>query len=367
MGKGVERHALTAQVRGDAQGDEVRGIGDGLMEERWLVTGGSGFIGTNLIEELLTRRHVVSNVDVVPPLCGKHAALWSNTSILDREATAKHIAEFRPHVVVHLAANTGLSSPDDPHAFDVNTIGVTNIIDAVRTAGTVRRLIVASSMLVCRLGYQPTHDQDYCPGTPYGESKVETERLVRMAQGLPDWILVRPTTIWGPWHERLRDEFLSRLRSGRYFHPARDCSRSYGYVGNVVHQFIAFAQAPRDSVNGRVFYVGDKPILLSSYVDGFSRRLQGRPARRVPYPLLKLLACTGDLLVKAGWKKFPLTSYRLANMTSDHVLDMSATMQVAGPPRFTLDEGVDLTCVWLDGKMNPSGSSVESDGARCQT
>ncbi len=43
----------------------------------------------------------------------------------------------------------------------------------------VERAVIASSRLVCRIGYQPGFDEDYCPTTAYGASKVETECLVR--------------------------------------------------------------------------------------------------------------------------------------------------------------------------------------------
>ena len=317
------------------------------MPTRWLITGGSGFIGTNLIEALLSGGGIVSSVDIAPPLATSQKQVWENISILDREKLISHVTAYRPDIIIHLAANTGLSLGKDSHAFDVNTIGVANVIDAACAAGSTCRLIAASSMLVCRLGYQPEHDQDYCPSTPYGRSKVETENIVRAAQGRLPWVLVRPTTIWGPWHIRLKDEFLSRLRSGRYVHPSKDCRRSYGYVGNVVHQLIQIAEAPEKSVVSKMFYVGDESISLSSYVDGFSLQLIGRPAKRVPYVVLKTAAIMGDMLSKIGFKKIPLTSYRLSNMTSDNVLDMKSTIEIAGNPLFTLDQGIARTCEWL--------------------
>lgn len=187
-------------------------------------------------------------------------------------------------------------------------------------------------MLVCRLGYIPKHNEDYTPDTLYGESKVATEKLTRASALDCKWIIIRPTTVWGPWHLRMRDEFFRVLKKGYYFHPGgRSCLRSYGYVGNVVHQIKSLLSAPADQVHKKTFYVGDAPILLRDFVDGFSRRLCGKRVPTLPILLFRLLAQTGDLAIKLGWQNPPLNSYRLSNMTQDNIIDMSATLVVTGP------------------------------------
>ena len=95
-------------------------------------------------------------------------------------------------------------------------------------------MVFASSALVCRAGYRPTGETDYCPTTPYGESKVEMEILVRESTLIPcPWAMVRPTSIWGPRFGVPYKNFFSTVASGYYFHPGRhDVRRSFGYVGN---------------------------------------------------------------------------------------------------------------------------------------
>jgi GlcNAc-P-P-Und epimerase len=314
-------------------------------KHKYLVTGGSGFIGTNLITYLLSLGQEVINLDVAPPLILSHRALWKETSILDLAGLVKCFGETNPSVVVHLAARTDLNGADE-HAYAANTTGVANLLHAVCSVGTVRRLIVASSMLVCQLGYQPKHDTDYCPTTLYGKSKVKTEQLIHAAPDLPPWTLIRPTTIWGPWHLRLRDEFLARIKSGVYLHPRSDCRRSYGYVENVAYQILRLSELPEDQVAGKTFYVGDAPIRLSDYVDGFSLRLRHQPVRRLPLSVFKSAAWLGDMVAALGWRSVPLTSYRLSNMTRDNILDLSPTLSLTGPGPFTLLEGVERTCAW---------------------
>jgi len=318
------------------------------MSARVLVTGGSGFIGTNLVADLLRDGVQVANLDHSPPLEPAQAACWTETDLLDRDALVRHVAKFGPQQVVHLAARTDLAS-DVVSDYDANVAGTTHVIDAAEAAGTVRRMLVTSSMLVCRLGYVPSSDTDYAPDTAYGESKVRTERITRERDPDLEWALIRPTTIWGPYHLRLRDEFFRLLRRGLYVHPGgRPCRRSYGYVGNVVHQIRRLLEVPAERVHRRTFYVGDPPIELLDYINGFSRRLRGRDVRIVPYALLKAAAVCGDVAAKVGWSGVPLTSYRLGNMTRDNVLDMGPTLEVTGRGPYTLESGIEATVAWLD-------------------
>jgi nucleoside-diphosphate-sugar epimerase len=118
-----------------------------------------------------------------------------------------------------------------------------------------------------------------------------------------------------------------------------------------VHQIRRLLEAPRERVHRRTFYIGDPPIELLDYINGFSRRLAGRDVRQVPHALLKAVALAGDGLAALGFKRAPLTRYRLANMTADNVLDVSATLEITGPGPYSLDQGIERTVAWLDERL----------------
>jgi nucleoside-diphosphate-sugar epimerase len=137
------------------------------------------------------------------------------------------------------------------------------------------------------------------------------------------------------------------MTKGLYVHPARRCTRSYGFVGNAVHQLRALLIAPRYEVHRRTLYISDPPIDLGAYIDAFSRALTGKNARRAPYSVMRAAAITGDLLRKVGWHEPLLTTYRLANMTTDNIIDVSDTLVIAGPGPYSLEEGVRETVEWM--------------------
>ena len=309
-----------------------------------LVTGGSGFIGTNLMEDLLSGGISVVNLDHRPPLDESQTPYWREVDIMDQKELLRAFQSVQPTHVVHLAARTDLSEKSNISGYGANIGGVENLLNAINATASIRRVLIASSMLVCRLGHVPTHSLDYQPDTLYGESKVLTEKITAAGKLSCTWSIVRPTTIWGPWHMRLVKEFFKTIERGYYFHPGRkDCLRTYGFVGNTVHQIRRLLDAPAEQVNGNIFYLGDPPIRLRDFANGFSQILRGRNAMTLPYLLLRAAALFGDATAALGFTSFPLTSRRLGNMTTDNVIDLTPTFAVTGPPKYTLEQGIEMT------------------------
>lgn len=315
---------------------------------RLLITGGSGFIGTNLVQSALDKGIEVLNLDWNPPLKNSHLPWWREWDIMDSEGTRLHIASFKPTHVVHLAARTDTDVQDDIDAYRQNHEGTALFLDAVKSAPSVERLIITSTQFVCEAGYQPKDDLDFKPFTLYGETKRLCELAARNAGLSCVWSIIRPTTIWGPWSLRYRDVLFKVMRKGLYFHPGRErVIRSYGYVGNVVWQIEQVLAASADVVNGKVFYVGDEPMDLRIWVEAISKGLVGRPVRYIPTWMVKGLALAGDAL-KVLNIPFPITSGRFRSMTSDYITPMDKTTAALGKAPWSLEEGVKAVVTWYD-------------------
>ncbi len=203
-------------------------------------------------------------------------------------ALATAFREFEPELVLHLAARADCDENTTVEAgYPVNTEGTRNVLDAIRVTPSVARSIITSTQFVCGPGPLPKSDTDYFPATVYGQSKVVTEELTRAANLPSCWTIIRPTNVWGPWHMRYRREFWRVVERGWYVHPGHEpVIRTYAYVGNVVDQIRKIFEAPRELVDGKTIYVGDRPINLFEWTDGFSRALTGKSVRVVPRPVL---------------------------------------------------------------------------------
>ena len=225
------------------------------MSGRILIVGGSGFIGCNLVDFYHSRGWEVLNFDQLTPRNAAQSSLWREVSILDRDALIRSVSDYLPDYVVNLAARTDLhgTTIDD---YEANRAGVQNIVDAVNSAGSVRRALYASSRMVVRTGYIMQSEWDYQPNLPYGDSKVETERIVRaQPEGSVPWLLFRPTSIWGEWFDIPYKTFFLTVAKNRYIHPkGMRIMKSYGYVGNVVYETVEptgwVTTSPSKSCNG---------------------------------------------------------------------------------------------------------------------
>jgi nucleoside-diphosphate-sugar epimerase len=311
-----------------------------------IVTGGSGFIGTHLVDELIRKNYEVLNIDIKPPILNAHIASWKERDILDSEALLEDFQSFIPDYVIHLAARTDTLS-DRVEDYAVNTQGTDNVLFAIKACSSVKRVIICSTQFVNQYHGAPKDDLDFAPHTAYGESKVLNEKAVRAANLSCLWTIIRPTNIWGPWHPRYAQEFWRILGKGLYVHPGgREVMRSYGYVKNVVYQVMKMLEAPPELVDKKVYYAGDRPINLHDWVNGFSEGLTGRKVRVVPRFLLRLLAFAGDLLSYVHIK-FPLTSSRFRSMTTSNDAPMEPVFDAFGHVPYSLQEGIDETIDWL--------------------
>ncbi|MGA3080466.1 MAG: NAD(P)-dependent oxidoreductase [Terracidiphilus sp.] len=316
---------------------------------RVLVTGGSGFIGTHVIERLLSLHPdaEVLNVDRDAPKLSGHLPYWRKGDLLYPATLMGAVKEFRPTHAIHMAARTDDSGRtlDD---YRVNMEGSANFIKAIKAAGSVERTVYYSTQYVVRAGPLARNDRDYRPVNLYGESKRIMEETIRQDTGLPGiWTIVRPTNIWGPWHPRYAQEFWLVLKKGQYIHPGGAAVvRAYGYVGNVAEYTLRILAAPAEAVSGKTFYLGDPPEDIKRWVSAFSQALTGRPPRVVPRPVLRGIALIGDMIKLTG-RPFPLFTSRYRSMTQSYLVDMAPTIASLGGSKTSLEDGVAETVQWL--------------------
>jgi nucleoside-diphosphate-sugar epimerase len=314
-----------------------------------LLTGGSGFIGTHVVTRLLHHGHSVLNLSLESPKIATHYSSWRKVDLLDADSLRQTVSEFAPEYVLHLAARTEMDETTTAETgFRANTQGTRNFLAAVQATPSIRRMLMCSSQFVCGPGRIPVNDEDYFPATVYGQSKVITEQETRSAELACEWVIVRPTNIWGPWHPRYPQEFWRIAKKGLYVHPGGNpVVRCYGYVGNVADQMVALLDQPAEKIDRQTFYVGDPPADIYHWADAFCRALHGQPARKVPRPILRAAGLAGDLITSLTGKPFYITSSRYRSMVTDYVTPMDKTYALLGTPKVSLQQGVNETVTWL--------------------
>ncbi len=217
----------------------------------WLVTGGCGFIGTNLVERLCQadyRVRVLDNCSVGDtPSNGVEFMLGD---ICDQEAV--RAAVEGTDVVIHLAAQSGvIPSIEDPlHDFETNALGTLNLLSACRDSG-VKRFVFASSNAA--LGEVPIpFDESKAanPISPYGASKLTGEAYCLAFRGsfnLPT-VALRFANAYGPLSSHKNSviaKFLKCALDGQPLIIYGDGSqtRDFIYVDDICDAIVLAAEA----------------------------------------------------------------------------------------------------------------------------
>jgi UDP-glucose 4-epimerase len=170
-----------------------------------LVTGGAGFIGSHVAENLVRTGH---RVVVLDDLSGgfvenvPHGAESRHGSVLDHRLVDALFDEFRFEFVFHLAAYAaeGLSHFIRRFNYSDNIVGSVNLINAAINSESVRRFVFTSSIAVYGAGESPLDEtMTPVPEDPYGIAKLAIEHDLRCAHeifGL-DYTIFRPHNVYG--------------------------------------------------------------------------------------------------------------------------------------------------------------------------
>lgn len=313
-----------------------------------LLTGGSGFIGCNLVKLLIDHRYELINIDILTPRNSSQKKYWIECDVLDKDKMNKIIKEFDPNYIVHLAARTDLRG-FNLSDYEVNTIGTRNLIESIASLKNLKKVLFASSRLVCKIGHKPKNEDEYSATTPYGKSKIESELIIRKEckQVKYDWIIFRPTSIWGPWFDEPYRDFFDTLIKGRYVHPSNyKISKSFGFVGNSVF-LLEKMLSTSTKLDGKTVYLTDYDNLdVLEWANIIRTKLKLDNVKEVPFFFLYIVASIGTIFEKLGFSRVPLTKFRLNNLITNMYFDIEPLKNFSETLPYDINEGVQMTLDW---------------------
>jgi nucleoside-diphosphate-sugar epimerase len=286
-----------------------------------LVTGGAGFIGSNLADELIAQGHQVRILDNLSTGFAENLppdAEFFEGDICDEELVAQAMEGVE--VVFHQGARGSVAkSVDNPLLTDMwNVHGTLTILDAARHAG-VRRMVAASSSSVYGgVAPRPTMETSpLTPKSPYAVTKMTGEHYLRVFWELfgLETVSLRYFNVYGPRQDpnsayaAVIPKFISMLRAGEppVINGDGGQSRDFAYVADVVAANIAAATAPADACAGKAYNVagGSERSLLELL--GLLQEILGtsiEPVHAEPRlgDVRHSFADTSAALADLGWK-----------------------------------------------------------------
>jgi len=330
---------------------------------RALVTGGAGFLGRYLVEQLLVRGDEVTVFTRgVYPSLAKMGARLVRGDVQDAGAVAGACAG--KDVVFHVAAKAGLWGPWEAF-YGPNVAGTRNVIAACREHG-VRKLVNTSSPSVIFDGTPQEGVNEAYPYPAHYESvyphtKALAEQLVTQANDASLLtVSLRPHLIIGPRDNHLIPALLARAKTGLLPQVGDGTNKvDLTYVEDAAraHLLVADALEPGSPVagppgEGHVYFISqDEPVVLWPWIRQLLREMDyPQPRFRVSLPVARaaggLLEGLHRLLRLKGEPR--LTRFVASELAQSHYYDISAAKRDFGyAPQLSMDEARAELVAWL--------------------
>lgn len=314
-----------------------------------LVTGGSGFIGSHLVEALLARGRQVRVLDLARPL--PTDVDFVEGSILDEDQVQRAVKGAER--VFHVAGDPALWSGRQDHFDQANRTGAQTVMDAAVAAGAERIILTSSHAIDVRSVAKNRHAA--MPG-PYTRAKFAAEQhaLKLVGEGAPV-IAVAPTMPLGPGDGNLTPptQMLLEFLQGR--NPAY-----YEFMLNVIDvREVAEGHvlAAEKGEIGVRYVLGRHNLLLSEFL-GIVEAISGQrmPRRQIPYALAWASASVMELAATLT-KKPPRASVEGVRLAKHLQRVPDDPAEALGLPEWPLEPMLRDAINWLlaEGHWRPHG------------
>ncbi len=316
-----------------------------------LVTGGGGFLGLYIVEQLRARG------DMVRVLCrGQYRRLFDlGVECIAgdlRDKTAVATACRGVDAVFHAAAISGVWGPWRRY-YDVNTLGTLHLLEACRSQNVSRLIYTSSPSVVydgqphCGADESLPYPAHYLCHYPHSKALAEQAVLAANGNGLAT-VALRPHLIWGPRDNHLIPRLVARARSGRLRQVgAGDNLISMSYVENAAaaHLLAADRLSPGSNVAGQVYFINEpQPVNLWNWIGELLARA-GLP------PVSKAISAQAAWRVGGALERLyrvlclpgepPMTRFLASQLSSSHYYSVArAERDLSYCPQISLDEGM---------------------------
>lgn len=316
-----------------------------------LVTGANGFVGSHLVETLLSRGYRVgclvrrtSNLRWLEGL--KVDFVYGE--LTDKESLKRAVAD--KDLTFHLGGLTKAKAKED--FYRVNHLGTKNLVEAVYESHPgIKRLAYVSSQAAVGPGKDMTSLDEEAPCHPitdYGKSKLLGEETVLSYKDKLPITIIRPPAIYGP---RDTEIFLFIKLVKTHIKPLFGFGESYlsiVYVKDLVRG-ICMAAESQKSVGQTYFIANEAPPSFSEALEGIQKALKVKTITvRIPIPLFVFAAFLSQLFSKLKGEAASFNSQKAREISSKFwICDVSkAEKELGFTPKYSLEQGLTETVDW---------------------
>ena len=330
------------------------------MNNKILITGASGFIGSHLAEEALERGMEVwcaVRKTTSRRYLQDERLHFIELNLQDETDLTEKLAELAPQYVVHAAGATKCLDKSD--FFRTNTEGTRHLINALeplaKDGGPLKRMVFVSSLSIFgaiheEQPYVEIKDTDTPqPNTAYGESKLKAEAILSKSS-LP-YVIVRPTGVYGP---REKDYFLmvkSVKQHSDFAVGYKPQDITFVYVTDVVDACLLALEAPAEKCLHKAYFLSDGEVYRSTTFSDYIREELGNPwmlRLRVPVWVLRVVTFCGEYWGRLTHNVTALNNdkYNILRQRNWRCDISPARRDLGYSPKVMLREGVRRSVEW---------------------
>jgi 2-alkyl-3-oxoalkanoate reductase len=240
-----------------------------------LVTGGAGFLGLYVTEQLVARGDTVRVLSRRShPRLGELGVEWQGGDIRDPQSVERACRDV--DTVFHLAAVPGIWGPWKLY-YETNTLGTRHVLDACRKLKIVRLVYTSSPSVIYDGADHLNVDESYPYAArylchyPHTKALAEREVLAANDRDSLATIALRPHLIWGPRDNHLIPRLIARARSGRLRRVGQGqnvISMSYVENAAAAHLQAVDALKPGSPCAGNAYFINEpEPVNLWGFID----------------------------------------------------------------------------------------------------
>ncbi len=309
---------------------------------RILVTGGNGFLGSNLSRALLGKGHRVRVFGRAPATVQGVDSYQGD--IADEAAVAR--AAEGCEAVFHTASKVGMGA--DADFFRVNVTGARNVVSACRRAG-VRALVYTSTpSVVFENGGIRGADETLPYGTrflcAYARTKAQAEKeTLAQADETLRVCALRPHLIYGAGDPHLLPVVAAKSKKLRQVGDGKNRVDVTHIANAVLAHELALKALLEGRANGKAYFISQgEPVQLWPWINRALEKVGVAPVtRRIPFRVAYLLGWLCEPFFK-GHEAPPMTRFIAASLAHDHYYDISAARRDLGyAPIVSTEDGLD--------------------------